>query len=192
MMESSKNAVTYGDRIVFVKSKKVNLYGNDMYAHVFLDPSKKAKDTNLLLKNKLDDTLSKKDKQTLDSKVKTAGFFILLSFDDIEKSKVLPSYYTRQYIEQIFGFAKSNNNLLPLRVHSEQSIRGYLMLSFLALIIFIVMRQRVKMPMDKVLLALRSLKAKFFDNEIIIQEVNKKNKDIMKSLEIIMPTVLGI
>jgi len=163
-----------------------------MYAHVFLDPSKKAKDTNLLLKNKLDDTLSKKDKQTLDSKVKTAGFFILLSFDDIEKSKVLPSYYTRQYIEQIFGFAKSNNNLLPLRVHSEQSIRGYLMLSFLALIIFIVMRQRVKMPMDKVLLALRSLKAKFFDNEIIIQEVNKKNKDIMKSLEIIMPTVLGI
>ena len=192
MMESSKNAVTYGDRIVFVKSKKVNLYANDMYAHVFLDPSKKAKDTNLLLKNKLDDTLSKKDKQTLDSKVKTAGFFILLSFDDIEKSKVLPSYYTRQYIEQIFGFAKSNNNLLPLRVHSEQSIRGYLMLSFLALIIFIVMRQRVKMPMDKVLLALRSLKAKFFDNEIIIQEVNKKNKDIMKSLEIIMPTVLGI
>ena len=192
MMESSKNAVTYGDRVVFIKSKKVNLYDHDMYAHVFLDPSKKAKDTNLLLKNNLDDTLSKKDKQELDSKVKNAGYFILLSFNDIEKPNVLPSYYARQFIEQIFGFAKSNNNLLPLRVHSEQSIRGYLMLSFLALIIFIIMRQRVKMPMDKTLIALRSLKAKIFDTEVIIQEVNKKNKDIMKSLKIILPTVLGI
>ena len=83
MMESSKNAVTYGDRVVFIKSKKVNLYDHDMYAHVFLDPSKKGKDTNLLLKNNLDDTLSKKDKQELDSKVKNAGYFILLSFNDI-------------------------------------------------------------------------------------------------------------
>jgi transposase len=192
MMESSKNAITYADRVVFVKSKQVNLYGHNMYAHVFLDPSKKAKDTNLLLKNKLDDTLSAQDAQELDSKIKSAGYFILLSFNDIEKSNILPSYYARQFIEQIFGFIKSNNNLLPLRVHSEQSIKGYLMLSFLALIIFIVMRQRVKMPMDKTLITLRSLKAKIFDNKIIVQELNKKNKDIMKSLKIMLPIVSGV
>ena len=97
-----------------------------------------------------------------------------------------------QKIEEIFGFAKSNNNILPLRVHSEKSIKGYLMLVFLALIIFITMKQRLQEPMDKIWLTLRSLKAKVFDDEIIIQEPNKKVKDIFKTLEIIMPTKLGV
>jgi hypothetical protein len=54
------------------------------------------------------------------------------------------------------------------------------------------MRQRLKSPMDKALLTLRGLKAKIFDDEIIIQEPNKKFKDITKALNIIMPTKLGI
>jgi len=104
----------------------------------------------------------------------------------------LPSYYIRQSIEQVFGFAKSNTNLLPLRVHDEQSIKGYLMLIFLALIIFITIRDRVKQPMDKVLLILRAFKAKIFDDLIIVQEPNKKIKEIFNDLKIIMPTVMGI
>jgi transposase len=52
-----------------------------------------------------------------------------------DKQDILPTYCTRQAIEQIFGFAKSNNNLLSLRVHSEQSVNGYLMLVFLSLIL---------------------------------------------------------
>mgnify|MGYP002630739033 CR=1 FL=1 len=191
MMETSKNAITYGERVVFIKSKKVQLYGHEIYAHIILDPNKKAKDTNLLLKNKSDD-IDSREKENLDSKIKNAGYFILLSSDLIEKSEVLPSYYARQFIEQAFGFAKSNNNLLPLRVHSEQSIKGYLMLSFLALIVFIIIRQKIKVSMDQAMIILRSLKAKIFDNEIIIQEANKKTKDIMKSLNIIMPTVMGV
>jgi transposase len=107
-------------------------------------------------------------------------------------SSASTSYYARQAIEQIFGFAKSNNNILPLRVHDAQSIRGYLMLVFIALIIFISMRQRLKITVDKALLALRSLKAKVFDNDIIVQEPNKKVKDIFTDLKIIMPTNLGI
>lgn len=191
-METSENAVKYGDRIVFTKSKKLLLYDYKTYVHVILDPSKKAKDTNIILKDKVNDKLTLEDKQALDEKMKDAGYFILLSYHKIDKEEILPSYYARQSIEQIFGFAKSNNNLLPLRVHDEQSIRGYLMLVFLALIIFIIMRQRLKSPMDKALLVLRGLKAKVFDNEIIIQEANKKNKDIAKALNIIMPTTLGI
>lgn len=191
-MESRSNAIKYGDRIVFIKSKKIKLYDHEVYAHIILDPSKKGKDTNLILKDRLDDKIGKEDKKDIDEKMKGAGFFILLSRDHIEKIDILPSYYTRQSIEQIFGFAKSNNNMLPLRVHSEQSIKGYLMLVFLALIIFIAMRQKLKSPMDKALLILRSLKAKVFDNEIIIQEANKKTKEILETLKVIMPTSLGI
>jgi transposase len=174
--------------VVFVKSKKVKLYDNEIYAHIILDPSKRGKDTNIILKDRVGDEISKDDKKELDKKMKTAGFFILLSRKKVERSSILPSYYDRQSIEQVFGFAKNNNNILPLRVHNEQSIRGYLMLVFLALIAFITMRQRLQKPMDKALLSLRNLKAKVFDNEIISQELNKKNKDIFKALNIIMPT----
>jgi hypothetical protein len=46
------------------------------------------------------------------------------------------------------------------------------------------MRQRL-MPtisMEKALLQLRALKAKIYDDEILIQEPNKKIKDIVKKL----------
>jgi transposase len=184
--------VQYGDRVVFIISKKDIVYDNEMFIHVILDPSKKSKDTNIILKDQLYESLSTQQQQTLNDKMKTAGFFILLSRQEIDRTQILPSYYARQAIEQIFGFAKSNNNILPLRVHDEKSIRGYLMLAFLVLIIFITMRQKIKSPMDKTLLTLRSLKAKIYDDTIIIQEPNKKTQDILKTLNIIMPTSWGI
>ena len=104
----------------------------------------------------------------------------------------MSSYYERQTLEQIFGFAKHNNNILPLRVHSEQAVRGYLMLAFLALIVFVTMRQRLKMPMDHALLILRNLKAKIFASDIVVQEVNRKVKNIFELLGVIMPTGTGI
>lgn len=191
-IENAANAVQYGDRVVFMRSQKAVVYDHEIYVHVILDPSKKSKDTHCILKDQLSHSLTEKDQETLNSRMKTAGFFILLSRQEMTKNHILPGYYARQAIEQVFGFAKSNNNILPLRVHDAQSIRGYIMLVFLALIIFITMRQRLKMPMDKVLLTLRSLKAKVYDNATIPQEPNKKIKDIFKSLNIIMPTNLGI
>ena len=191
-IESAGNAVQYGDRVVFVQTKKATVYDHEMYIHVILDPSKKSKDTNIIMKDQLHESLSIQQQRTLNQKMKTAGFFILLSRQEFAKTQILPNYYARQAIEQIFGFAKSNNNILPLRVHDEQSIRGYLMLVFLALIIFITMRQKMKLTMDKALLTLRSLKAKIYDDTIIIQEPNKKTKDILRMLNIIMPTSLGI
>lgn len=191
-IEKAVNAVQYGERIVFVSSKKQDIYGNEIYVHLILDPSKKSKDMNMILKGNACDIISDEIAEELDEKMKCAGFFILLSREDISKKQVLPSYYARQAIEQIFGFAKSNNNILPLRVHDEESIKGYLMLVFLALIIFITIRQRAKEPMDKVLLKLRTLKAKVFDDSIILQEPNRKVKDIYKTLNILMPTYPGI
>lgn len=188
VMEEGENAIEYGERFVFIKSKKINLYGNEVYAHVILDPGKKSQDTKFILKNRLNSKLTDDDKKEIDEKIKNAGFFILLSRENIEEKEILSSYYERQSIEQVFGFAKHNNSMLPLRVHSEQSIRGYLMLVFFALILFITMRQKLKIPMDKALLTLRNLKAKIFDDEVIVQEMNKKTKIIMDSLNIIMPT----
>ena len=194
LIESHANAIKYGERIVFIKSIEKNIYGHKMTAHVILDPNTKAKDMNFVLKNSTEEELTTKQLDVINKKIKYGGFFILLSKSPISRQDVLPTYYTRQKIEQIFGFAKSNNSLLPLRVHSEQSVNGYLLLSFIALIVFIIMRQQLypNISMNKALLRLRGLKAKVYEKELIIQEANKKVKDIANVLNIILPTSLGI
>lgn len=191
-IEETANVVHYGDRIVFVKTKKATLYGVELYVHVIFDPAKKSKDVKGIFRDQIIDKLSESDTKSLNKKMQTAGFFILLSRSNIDKKEILPSYYARQAIEQVFGFAKSNNNILPLRVHDEQSIRGSLMLVFLALIIFITMRRRLTGPVDKALLTLRALKAKVFDQDIIVQEPSKKINDVLKQLGVIMPIKLGV
>lgn len=194
--QSVSNAVRYGDRVVFIASKETKLYGEGMFVHVILDLSKRAKDMNVILKDNIDADAEYNESEAmeLNKKLKYSGFLILLSKSNINRQDILPTYYTRQAIEQIFGFAKSNNSLLPLRVHSEQSVKGYLLLAFLSLVLFVTVRKRLQpdITTDKALLRLRSLKAKIYDNEILIQEPNKKVKDIAKKLNIIMPTSLGV
>jgi transposase len=189
-MELRVNAVTYGKRVVFLKSKEIDLYGYKVFAHVILDPCKKGKDTNRLLCDSIENEEAEED---TDLKMKYCGYFILISSFSIDKSDVLPTYYSRQSIEQIFGFAKSCNNILPLRVHSEQSIRGYLFLVFLSLILFVMARQKLlqKFTVEQALLTLRNLKAKVYEREAIVLEPNKKVKEIAKLLGIIMPTSVG-
>lgn len=192
--QSLEHAVNYGGRHVFIVSKQQTIYGNNMYVHIILDASKKAQDINTILKTTLENDQTEETIIAVNKKIKYSGYFILLSKSEIKKNDILPTYYMRQAIEQIFGFAKSNNTLLPLRVHTEQSINGYLMIVFLALIIFITMRQKLQphIMMDKALLQLRALKAKIYEDTIIVQEPNKKIKDIAKALKIIMPITLGI
>ncbi len=48
-MEVRTNAVQYGKRAVFIKSQEIKLYDQTMFAHIILDPYKKAKDTEQLL-----------------------------------------------------------------------------------------------------------------------------------------------
>lgn len=53
-------------------------------------------------------------------------------------------------------------------------------------------RQKIEEPMDKIWLRLIALKAKLFDDAIIIQEPSTKVKDIFTTLKIIMPIKLGV
>jgi transposase len=194
LTESYGYAIKYGDRIVFIESLEKEIYGHKMFAHIILDPYKKAKDTNIILKENLNNTYTTDEIKNIDKKLKYTGFFIFLSKSKIERDEILPAYYTRQAIEQIFGFSKSNNNLLPLRVHTEQSINGYLLLAFISLILFILMRKLLHpaITVNKALIRLRGWKAKIYDNKIIIQEPSKKIKDIARLLNIIMPTSVSI
>ena len=190
-LEDIANTVQYGDRYVFLKSVEISLYGYQMFAHIILDPDKKAQDIKYLMKEALGNQNEQND---TNKKLEQAGILILISRHMVDQAEVLPSYYTRQSIEQIFGFAKSSNDLLPLRVHSEEALRGYLFLNFIVLILFIQVRNQLQeeFTTKQALIILRNLKAKIFDSEILLTELSKKQKTIFDLLNVTVPIIPGI
>jgi transposase len=70
--------------------------------------------------------------------------FILISSEKIEPAEVMPLYYTRQVVEQIFDTSKNSTDLLPIRVHSEESFRGHLLLNVMATVVHLSINKLLK------------------------------------------------
>ncbi len=94
----------------------------------------------------------------------------------------------------MFGFSKDDLDILPLRVHSEEALRGFLFLQFLSLIMFVQLKKHIgkKHTVEEVLLTFRNLKCKIYEKEIIVNEPTRQQKDLAKLLELILPKNLGI
>ena len=104
------------------------------------------------------------------------------------------TYYMRQEVEILFGFSKDDLALYPLRVHSEDRIRGFLFLQFITLIVFIQLKKKIgnKYTVEEALLTMRNLKCKVFDNELIISELTKDQKDLCEEVSVVVPKTAGI
>jgi transposase len=191
-IETFKNAVKYGDRILFVKRKKVTLFGKDGYAHIVLDPERKGRETKKLLIDAIED--KEADKEQVEFELLKRGAMILVSSFKIEKQEVVPFYYMRQTVEKLIGFAKDDLDLIPLRVHREETLRGYLLLIFITLTIFALMKKEIgnDYTVEEVLLTMRNLKCKVFEDELIVQELAKQQKEVVEKMGVIVPKKMGI
>lgn len=190
-LEKFKNAVRYGNRALFIKQKKIKLYGKEAYAHIILDPEKKGRDTKKFLLDMLEEG---GDENEIEFEMMKKGVMVLVSSFKINKKEIVPFYYLRQTAEKLFGFSKDDLKLIPLRVHKEETLRGYLFLLFMTLIAFVFMKKKLgkEHTVEEALLTLRNLKCKVYDKEIVVQELTRQQKDIIKKLEILMPKILGI
>jgi transposase len=190
-LESFNNAVRYGERALFVKQKRITLYGKRAYAYLVLDPERKGRETRKLL---LDAMEQPEAKGEIEFKLRKKGMMILVSSFKLEKEEVVPFYYLKQAVERLFGFSKDDLRLIPLRVHKEETLRGYLLLTFMTLVVFVLLKRAIgkKHTVEEVLLTMRNLKCKVYDSEILIPELTKQQKELVEKLGIIMPKKMGI
>jgi transposase len=115
-------------------------------------------------------------------KLKTAGIFVLLSRDKLSNDEVLQLYYLRQSAEQIFEISKSYADILPLRVHKEETLRGILMINFLSVAIYKNLNKQLPdiIPLNNALKLMRSQKCKIYeDGNVIPSEPNKKQRLVL-------------
>ena len=175
------------------KQKEIDLFGRKAYAHIVLDPERKGREIKKLLLNTIDEK-SQQNEQELEYELSKRGIMILVSSFPLRKEEVVPAYYVRQNAEMMFGFSKDDLSILPLRVHSEAGSQGFLFLQFLALIVFTKMKKAIgkEYTVEEILLTMRNLKCKVYDNEVLIHELTRQQKEISKKLGILVPKTLGI
>ena len=192
-IESVKNIVRYGKRGLFIKQKEIELFGKKAFAHIVLDPQRKGRETSKLILETIDEK-SLHDEEELDYSLMKRGVMILVSSSEISKQEVVEIYYLRQTAENLFGFSKDDLGILPLKVHIEEALRGFLFMQFLTLIAFVQIRNKIKteFTVEEALLIMRNLKCKIYENEAIVSELTRPMKDISEKLNFLVPKRVGI
>jgi hypothetical protein len=184
--------VSYSGRILYVKRVKVDLFGSKGFAYIAVDNTRRAEEINRYAVTALEDKVSPEE---MDEMLRTKGMFILLSSEAIEPKELLPLYYSRQKIEQIFDISKNYAELLPIRKHNEKTFRGHLLLTFIASAVFTILQNKFKdtkyNPVGAFTI-LRNLKCKVYDKTILIKEPTRRMKEIMNILEVNIPDCINI
>ena len=71
------------------------------------------------------------------------GIFAIVATMDLPEEEVLPSYYTRQAIEQFFDYIKNYGKLTPIRKHTLDTVNGHVLLSFIAAFLAVLIKNRL-------------------------------------------------
>jgi hypothetical protein len=193
---SSTNALRYGNRLLYMKKSQVKLYGETGFAYIGVDVDSRNQQMKRAAFSAMDDKLTSED---ADKQMSSLGVFMIISSEDIMPDEILPLYYTRQQVEQVFDLGKNNADLLPLRVQNEETFRGHLMLTFLATVLLQKLQRDIltkRKKKDKInpegaLMVLRNQKCKVYTDEIIPQEAIKSINDVYKLFQIKCPNAIS-
>jgi transposase len=190
-IEKSENLVVYNGRSLFIKQVEIDLFDNKGFAYVVCDLKRKSNESNKYLVGAKEDGLTNAE---IDDELRFKGKFVLISSKKLETTEVIPLYYTRQSAERLFGISKSMLDCLPMRTHSETTMRGLLLLNFMALVLFNQLQKSIGTycVLEEAFLEARNLKCKVYDDEIVVAEPNKRFKDICEKLGHTVPKTSGI
>jgi transposase len=194
---STKYALRYGDRLIFMKRVSIELYDNNGFAYVAIDAARQKEEQSHYINKALDNPKMKEE--ISDEVLNSLGYFVLISSEELQTGEVLPLYYMRQTIEQTFDFAKNDVDLLPLRTHDEETFRGHLLLSFMATVVFITINRLLKKEKKlehicakMVFHSMRRVKCNVYERNIITTEANRIANLVLNELKMELPVTIDL
>ena len=194
-IESKENFIKYEDRYLFIIKRPVmvgSAKDNPAWMYLGLDCARMSDEQHKLLKR------ARRDSMTTDevyAAMQNEGVFGILSGEDYACEEILPAYYQRQAAEQIFDFAKNYTKLLPLRVNTEATFRGHLLLSYVATCMVRMIQLRLKeanLFFGSRLACLRNQKCTIYENRIVTDEAQKEANDTYKAFGMKCPASIPI
>jgi hypothetical protein len=191
-LEAKEHLVEYNGRYVYLKCVPCQLDGHSAYAYVGLDIARKSSEAQGTFRHANN---TKMNTDRVFDAIQKQGLFILVSSRRIAADKILPLYYTRQQVEQIFDIGKNYAEMLPLRVHTEETFRGHLLLTFIVTVVMKKIQDDLNSthitPMS-LFLNLRNQKCKVYEDKIITQEAFKKANDCYSLFAMKCPVAIPI
>lgn len=180
-----ENLVRFENRLLYIKSAFTWLTENHQgWVYICLDLDRESIEREKLMNRK---ELSPMSMDDISDQLNTDGIFVMASSVELSTDEIMPVYYTRQQVEQSFDVSKNQADLLPLRIQSEEALRGHLLLAFISTVIYrrlhtILSDPKLKgMPKKGKVLTPEFLiqnlgyqHAKVYSDEIIPQEANSK------------------
>jgi transposase len=188
-IETSEYFQIYGERALYIQKITVIIAIDDEnnkkyygFAYVCCDIKRRAEEISKYMPTAIKNKVSK---EAIKQEIVKKGKFILISNTDIPELEVLSLYYLRQSVEQIFKISKSYADILPLRVHSEATLRGVLMLNFLSVIVYGGFRGQLpqNFTFESATKQLRNQVCKVYEDESVLpNEPNKKQRIIHEAI----------
>lgn len=185
-----ENLVRFNDRMLYVKQVPCRVGTKSdvqSYAYICKDISRSFDEDERLFSGIKDDSFNADE---IFSRMEQSGLFVILTTRNIHTDEILPAYYTRQQIEQLFDIEKNYSHLVPARVHSEKTLRGHLLLSFMSATLVRMLQidlGKTEYDPKKLFLNLRNQKCKVYSTQIITAEPVKKVNDYYRKFKITCP-----
>lgn len=191
---SKENAVIHHHRLVYIKCIPCKIGQKEdrpAYAYLCKDMTMQNEGQKRAIERADDESLSGAD---IFDDVQKQGVFVLVATRKVAIDKLLPLYYMRDQIEKIFELCKQGGKILPINVETEETLRGHLMLTFMAAVALKLMAdklQKTSLTTESMFMNLHEQHAVIYDNEFITTEPTKKMNDAYKAFKVECPATIS-
>ncbi|MCD8339141.1 MAG: hypothetical protein LUC43_02925 [Burkholderiales bacterium] len=177
--------------LIYLKQFKATYSGIPLYCYLGLDKERQAAERQkLILEYEGEGSPREKSATTLSGKLSSTGAFIILSSVDIPTDTVMSIYFLRQELEKVLGVRFEFDPFTPLVVRSEATLKGYLLMLFIANIFIRQLQKKCDdliWPLEKVLVELGNQKARVVNGVVVPDDPSSVQRTLYKRFGITVP-----
>ena len=193
-LETKENAVIYNSRLIYIKCIpcKIGQKNNRRaYAYLCKDMTMHNEGQKHAVERAEDEKLTGAE---IFDDLKKQGVFVIITTRKVANDKLLPLYYMRDKVEKVFELCKQDGKILPINVENEKTLRGHLMMTFIAAAALKLMSDELKgtsLTLESAFMLLHEQHALVYDNEFITTEPVKKMNEAYKAFKIKCPEIIS-
>lgn len=195
LVNKGKYAFVRKHHAYFGIQKRVTVFGQDMFAYVYVDQYNALKRFSDYLVEHEEEyaALKVRDKDWLTVKY---GYFVLLSNIDTTPKELLSDYFARTDIEIVFKTSKEYLDLLPLSKWTDTTVRGKILHDIIDTIIVLQMRKDLRQTgysTTEIIGCTQSLMCRRNNvGQVTVETPNKQVKSYYKLLGINIPAHIKV
>jgi len=189
-LESRDNLVRHNGSLFYIRRIDVMLGSKEdrqAYGYLCLDMTTQFKENHKVAAKAEDEDLS--PAETYDH-MQESGLFMLVATRPVAKEKILPLYYTRNQVEELFRIGKGEGKMLPVSVQNEDTLRGHMLITLISTAILKILQDRLMgtgYGTAEVFSILSRQMALVYPKTLVTSEPVKKMNEIYKHFRIKCP-----